>query len=294
MTSIYEQDLARNEANFAPISPLGFIERTAEVYPDRLAIVHGALRQNWGQTYRAGPPPGQRAAARWHRQERHRGGDAAQHAAHGGGAFRRADVRRRAQHPQYPTGPGGDCFHAGPRRGQGGDCRPRIRPDDEEGARAAPVHIVGARHRCGGRFVHRRCLAHRQHHLRSFPGRWRRRFRLEAAGRRVGRHLPELHQRHHRQPQGRGLPPSRRGDQCDLQRAGVGHAQARGLPVDAADVPLQWLVLPVDGGGPRGRQRVPSPRRGAGYLRCHPHSTASRTTAARRSCTACWSMRQRR
>jgi fatty-acyl-CoA synthase len=51
MTSIYEQDLARNEANFAPISPLGFIERTAEVYPDRLAIVHGALRQNWGQTY---------------------------------------------------------------------------------------------------------------------------------------------------------------------------------------------------------------------------------------------------
>jgi fatty-acyl-CoA synthase len=38
------------------------------------------------------------------------------------------------------------------------------------------------------------------------------RVRLEAAGRRVGRHLPELHQRHHRQPQGRGLPPPRRGD----------------------------------------------------------------------------------
>jgi fatty-acyl-CoA synthase len=51
MTSIYDQDLPRNEANFAPISPLGFIERTAEVYPDRLAIVHGTLRQTWGQTY---------------------------------------------------------------------------------------------------------------------------------------------------------------------------------------------------------------------------------------------------
>ena len=51
MTSIYDQDLARNEANFAPISPLSFIERTAEVYPDRLAIVHGTLRQTWGQTY---------------------------------------------------------------------------------------------------------------------------------------------------------------------------------------------------------------------------------------------------
>ncbi|MBQ0919779.1 acyl-CoA synthetase [Hydrogenophaga aromaticivorans] len=51
MTSIYDQDLPRTEANFAPISPLAFIERTAEVYPDRLAIVHGDLRQTWAQTY---------------------------------------------------------------------------------------------------------------------------------------------------------------------------------------------------------------------------------------------------
>ncbi|MDP2019385.1 MAG: acyl-CoA synthetase [Hydrogenophaga sp.] len=51
MTSIYDQDLPRTEANFAPISPLAFIERTAEVYPDRLAIVHGNLRQTWRQTY---------------------------------------------------------------------------------------------------------------------------------------------------------------------------------------------------------------------------------------------------
>ena len=51
MTSIYDQDPPRNEANFAPISPLSFIERTAEVYPDRLAIVHGGLRQTWAQTY---------------------------------------------------------------------------------------------------------------------------------------------------------------------------------------------------------------------------------------------------
>ena len=51
MPSIFDRDLPRNEANFAPISPLSFIERTAEVYPDRLAIVHGALRQTWGQTY---------------------------------------------------------------------------------------------------------------------------------------------------------------------------------------------------------------------------------------------------
>ncbi len=51
MPSIFDQDLPRTEANFAPISPLSFIERTAEVYPDRLAVVHGELRQTWGQTY---------------------------------------------------------------------------------------------------------------------------------------------------------------------------------------------------------------------------------------------------
>ena len=51
VTSIYDQHLPRNEANHAPLTPLSFIERTAEVYPERLAIVHGALRQTWGQTY---------------------------------------------------------------------------------------------------------------------------------------------------------------------------------------------------------------------------------------------------
>jgi fatty-acyl-CoA synthase len=51
MTSIFDRDLPRTEANFAPFSPLSFIERTAEVYPNRLAVVHGHLRQTWGETY---------------------------------------------------------------------------------------------------------------------------------------------------------------------------------------------------------------------------------------------------
>lgn len=51
MNSIFDQHLPRTEANFAALSPLSFIERTAEVYPDRLAIVHGTLRQTWAQTY---------------------------------------------------------------------------------------------------------------------------------------------------------------------------------------------------------------------------------------------------
>ncbi len=50
--SIFDQDLPQTPANHAPMSPLSFIERTAEVYPTRLAIVHGELRQDWATTYR--------------------------------------------------------------------------------------------------------------------------------------------------------------------------------------------------------------------------------------------------
>jgi fatty-acyl-CoA synthase len=51
MPNIFDQALPRNEANFAPLSPLSFIERTAEVYPDRLAVVHGDLRHAWGELF---------------------------------------------------------------------------------------------------------------------------------------------------------------------------------------------------------------------------------------------------
>ncbi|MDB5742218.1 MAG: acyl-CoA synthetase [Polaromonas sp.] len=51
MPSIFDQNLPRTEANYAPLSPLSFIERTAEVYPDRLAIVHGELRRNWAEVF---------------------------------------------------------------------------------------------------------------------------------------------------------------------------------------------------------------------------------------------------
>jgi fatty-acyl-CoA synthase len=43
--------LEKNAANYVPLSPLSFLARTAEVYPHRLAVVHGALRQSWGETF---------------------------------------------------------------------------------------------------------------------------------------------------------------------------------------------------------------------------------------------------
>ena len=47
----YEQDLERQPANHAPLTPLGFIERAAYVYPKRLAVIHGARRFSWSETY---------------------------------------------------------------------------------------------------------------------------------------------------------------------------------------------------------------------------------------------------
>ncbi len=47
----FEQDLDKNPANYAPLTPLQFIERAAYVYPDRLAVVHGVRRYTWRETY---------------------------------------------------------------------------------------------------------------------------------------------------------------------------------------------------------------------------------------------------
>ncbi len=51
MANIFDQGLERNAANFTPITPLLFLERSAQVYPNRLAIIHGNFRQTWSQTY---------------------------------------------------------------------------------------------------------------------------------------------------------------------------------------------------------------------------------------------------
>ncbi|BDX21951.1 acyl-CoA synthetase [Polynucleobacter sp. TUM22923] len=51
MVNIFEQGLERNPANYTPITPILFLERSAQVYPDRLAVIHGNLRQTWSQTY---------------------------------------------------------------------------------------------------------------------------------------------------------------------------------------------------------------------------------------------------
>jgi fatty-acyl-CoA synthase len=43
--------LARNAANFTALSPLGLLSRAAAVYPDKLAVIHGATRFSYRQLY---------------------------------------------------------------------------------------------------------------------------------------------------------------------------------------------------------------------------------------------------
>ncbi len=50
MNGIYDQQLGRNAANFVALSPVSFVERSAEVFGDLPAVVHGARRYNWAQT----------------------------------------------------------------------------------------------------------------------------------------------------------------------------------------------------------------------------------------------------
>ena len=48
--NIYEQHLDKNVANYAALSPVSFVERSAEVFGDLPAVIHGTRRYTWAQT----------------------------------------------------------------------------------------------------------------------------------------------------------------------------------------------------------------------------------------------------
>ena len=50
MRNIYEQKLDKNSANYCALSPVSFVERSAEVFADLPAVIHGARRYSWAQT----------------------------------------------------------------------------------------------------------------------------------------------------------------------------------------------------------------------------------------------------
>ena len=38
------ESMPRNDANFVPLTPLSFISRTADLFPDRTAVIYGERR----------------------------------------------------------------------------------------------------------------------------------------------------------------------------------------------------------------------------------------------------------
>ncbi|MEX8498125.1 MAG: acyl-CoA synthetase [Leptothrix ochracea] len=50
MSTIYDSGLPKTAANFVALSPVSFVERSAEVFGDLPAVVHGSRRYTWAQT----------------------------------------------------------------------------------------------------------------------------------------------------------------------------------------------------------------------------------------------------
>jgi fatty-acyl-CoA synthase len=47
----YSAGLGKTEANYASLSPLSFLPKAAETYPNGIAIIHGEQRRTWAETY---------------------------------------------------------------------------------------------------------------------------------------------------------------------------------------------------------------------------------------------------
>ncbi len=47
----YERDLDKTAANYAPLTPIGFLERAAAVFPDAIAVIHGQTKRSYADLY---------------------------------------------------------------------------------------------------------------------------------------------------------------------------------------------------------------------------------------------------
>ena len=50
--SHYDKNLDKNEANYVPLSPLTFLERTKDIYPNYEAVVYESRSYTWEEVYK--------------------------------------------------------------------------------------------------------------------------------------------------------------------------------------------------------------------------------------------------
>src|SRR5690625_7021156 len=47
----FDKDLDRRDANYVPLSPLSFLPRTAALFAESTAVVHGRSSYTWSEAY---------------------------------------------------------------------------------------------------------------------------------------------------------------------------------------------------------------------------------------------------
>ena len=294
MSNIYDQDLDKNAANFVALSPVSFVERSAEVFATcrRWCTVRASTagarpatalrawrprcaRSGWG----AVPPSASCCPTRRDMIEAHYAVPALNAVLN--------TLNTRLDAPLLAW--------------QMNHCEAEVLITDREFAPVLQAALAMLRDEHGRaplviEVLRQRVRAARAsasaRRVRGAAGRACAAGAARGPGRRVGCDRRVLHLGHDRRPEGRRDPPPRRVSQRGVQRGDLDDAAFPALPVDAADVPLQRLVLPVDGGAARRHARLPAPGRGARRSSTRSASTASITTAPRRSCTTCSSPRR--
>ena len=150
MKTPYDTDLDRNPANYQPLTPLGFLERAAAVFPAHTAVIHGPLRRSYAEFYartrRLASALAKRGIKRGDSVSVMLANTPAMLECHYGvpmtqGVLNTLNTRLDAADHR---------LLARPRRGQGRDHRPRIFQGDEGGAGALQSEAAGDRLRRSG------------------------------------------------------------------------------------------------------------------------------------------------
>lgn len=50
--NIYNQNLDQNHANYTALSPISFLERSAFIYPNKVATINGNIRRTWSEVFK--------------------------------------------------------------------------------------------------------------------------------------------------------------------------------------------------------------------------------------------------